>query len=88
LVHKVARYDLDVQPLAFQEVIFIAEKGGEKMYVQVALSILEPDTMNREFGNLMNIPDNYPKKVVSMQAFSGNTVNGIETQDLRSFLMT
>jgi predicted AAA+ superfamily ATPase len=69
-------------------VIFIADKGGEKMYVQVALSILEPDTMNREFGNLMNIPDNYPKKVVSMQAFSGNTVNGIETQDLRSFLMT
>jgi hypothetical protein len=44
--------------------------------------------MNREFGNLMNIPDNYPKKVVSMQAFSWNTVNGIETQDLRSFLMT
>lgn len=71
-----------------KEVDFIAEKGGEKMYVQVALSILEPDTMNREFGNLMNIPDNYPKKVVSMQAFSGNTVNGIETQDLRSFLMT
>jgi len=58
------------------------------MYVQVALSILEPDTMNREFGNLMNILDNYPKKVVSMQAFSGNTVEGIETQDLRSFLMT
>jgi len=71
-----------------KEVDFIAEKGGEKMYVQVALSILEPDTMNREFGNLMNIPDNYPKKVVSMQAFSGNTVEGIETQDLRSFLMT
>jgi len=71
-----------------KEVDFIAEKGGEKMYVQVALSILEPDTMNREFGNLKNIPDNYPKKVVTMQAFSGNTVNGIETQDLRSFLMT
>ena len=71
-----------------KEVDFIAEKGGEKMYVQVALSILEPDTMNREFGNLMNIPDNYPKKVVTMQAFSGNTVEGIETQDLRSFLMT
>jgi len=71
-----------------KEVDFIAEKGGEKMYVQVALSILEPDTMNREFGNLMNIPDNYPKKVVTMQAFSGNTVGGIETQDLRSFLMT
>ena len=71
-----------------KEVDFIAEKGGEKMYVQVALSILEPDTMNREFGNLMNIPDNYPKKVVTMQAFSGNTLGGIETQDLRSFLMT
>jgi len=71
-----------------KEVDFIAEKGGEKMYVQVALSILEPDSMDREFGNLKNIPDNYPKKVVSMQAFSGNTVNGIETQDLRSLLMT
>jgi predicted AAA+ superfamily ATPase len=71
-----------------KEVDFIAEKGGEKMYVQVALSILEPDTMDRDFGNLKNIPDNYPKKVVAMQAFSGNTVDGIETQDLRSFLMS
>jgi hypothetical protein len=81
-------YKVQVGIQGNKEVDFIAEKGGEKMYVQVALSILEPDTMNREFGNLMNIPDNYPKKVVSMQAFSGNTVNGIETQDLRSFLMT
>lgn len=58
------------------------------MYVQVALSILESDAIEREFGNLKNIPDNYPKKVLTMPAFFGNTVEGIETQDLRSFLMT
>ncbi len=81
-------YKVQVGIQGNKEVDFIAEKRGEKMYVQVALSILEPDTMNREFGNLMNIPDNYPKKVVTMQAFSGNTLGGIETQDLRSFLMT
>jgi predicted AAA+ superfamily ATPase len=81
-------YKVQVGVMGNKEVDFIAEKDGEKVYVQVALSINDPNTMEREFGNLKNIPDNYPKKVITMEAFSGNTVEGIETQDLGSFLMS
>lgn len=81
-------YKVQVGILGNKEVDFIAEKNGEKLYIQVALTINDPDTLKREFGNLKIIPDNYPKKVVTMEAFSGNTVEGIETQDLNSFLLS
>jgi hypothetical protein len=80
-------YKVQVGILGNKEVDFIAEKEGEKLYIQVALTINDPNTLEREFGNLKNIPDNYPKKVVTLEAFSGNTVEGIEAQDLRSFLL-
>jgi predicted AAA+ superfamily ATPase len=36
---------------------------------------------------LLAIKDNYPKIVITMDHFSGNTVEGIETKDLNSFLL-
>jgi hypothetical protein len=54
----------------------------------VALTINDPANLEREFGNLKNIRDNYPKMVVTMEAFSGNTVEGIEAIDLSSFLLS
>jgi len=68
------------------EIDFIAEKGGEKHYYQVALSIHEQQTINREFGNLLKIKDNYPKSVITYDAFEGNTFEGITCIDLKSFL--
>ena len=64
------------------------EKDGEKHYIQVALSINETKTLEREFGNLKKIEDNYPKILITMDAFQGNTHEGIITMDLRSFLRT
>ncbi|MFC3414165.1 ATP-binding protein [Algoriphagus hitonicola] len=87
--HLVFRgYQVRVGVLGSQEVDFIAEKNGEKMYVQVALTINDPATMDREFGNLKMIADNYPKVVITMDAFHGNTHEGIQTRDLRSFLLS
>jgi len=81
-------YKVKVGSLRSKEIDFVAEKEGEKLYLQVALSINDPQTLEREFGNLKNIPDHYPKKVITMETFSGNTVEGIQTQNLRGFLMT
>lgn len=47
-----------------KEIDFIAIRGKEKIYVQVAYLINEND-MEREFGNLEKIKDNYPKYVIS-----------------------
>jgi len=81
-------YKVKVGILGANEIDFIAEKEGEKIYLQVALTINDPTPLEREFGNLKNIKDNYPKMVITLEAFSGNTVEGIEAIDLSSFLLS
>lgn len=86
--HLIAHaYKVQVGILGTNEIDFIAEKNGEKVYIQVALSLLEEKTITREFGNLLKIKDNYTKIVVTMDEFSGNTVEGILAIDLRRFLL-
>ena len=81
-------YKISIGMLGAKEIDFIAEKNGEKKYVQVALRILEESTYESEFGNLLAIKDNYPKIVITLDAFSGNTVAGIQIVDLETFLLT
>ena len=81
-------YKISIGILGTKEIDFIAEKNGEKKYLQVAQSIQEEQTIKREFGNLLAIKDNYPKIVITMDPFSGNTVEGIEIVALETFLLT
>lgn len=80
-------YKVQVGIIADNEIDFIAEKNGEKTYIQVALTLNEEKTIEREFGNLLKIKDNYPKLLVTMDRFSGNTFEGVKVTDLRTFLM-
>jgi uncharacterized protein len=80
-------YAVQVGILGEAEIDFIAEKSGEKQYLQVALSLNEPQTIVREFGNLKKINDNYPKTVITLDSFHGNTYEGIVAMDLRTFLL-
>ena len=68
------------------EIDFIAEKGGERTYIQVAVTVDSPETAEREFGNLMNISDNYRKILVTLRDSAPNTNNGIEMVSLRQLL--
>ncbi|WP_348799475.1 ATP-binding protein [Flavobacterium adhaerens] len=87
--HLVFRgYSVRVGALGDKEIDFIAEKNAEKLYVQVALSIQEEKTMEREYGNLMQITDNYPKMVVTLDEFTGASYQGIISISLRNFLIT
>ena len=81
-------YVVHVGVLNAAEIDFIAEKNGEKFYYQVALSINETKTIEREFGNLQNIKDNYPKTLITLDAFSGNTHEGIFNTSLEQFLLS
>ncbi|HLP73527.1 MAG TPA: ATP-binding protein [Bacteroidales bacterium] len=69
------------------ETDFIAIKDNEKIYVQVALSTDNDATFKREFGNLLEIGDNYPKFVVTTDKKSRNTSEGIVHKNIRNFLM-
>lgn len=79
-------YKVCVGTLGPKEIDFVAERGGEKLYIQVALTINDAKTIDRELGNLKLLKDNYPKKLITMDEFSGNTMDGIQNESLRAFL--
>ena len=66
----------------------MAEKNGERVYIQVAYQLADDKIIQREFGNLVDIPDNYPKYVVTMDELQPrNTFKGIRQVPLKSFLL-
>jgi len=68
------------------ETDFIATRNNEKLYVQVALILDSENTVKREFGNLLEIEDNYPKMVITADKKYRNTIEGVEHKNIRSFL--
>lgn len=80
-------YEVRIGYYGDKEIDFIAEKNGEKRYIQVALKIDNEKTAEREFGNLLKIQDNYPKIVITEDTFEGNSYEGIQHCPIRSFLM-
>lgn len=79
-------YDVKVGSLATEEIDFVCTRGGETLYVQVAIELSKPETITREFGNLLKVKDNYPKMVVSGEQSFENTYEGIEHMYIRDFL--
>jgi predicted AAA+ superfamily ATPase len=79
-------YEVKVGYLHEKEIDFVAEQGHERVYLQAALRIEGEATVAREFGNLLSIPDNYPKLVVTWEHFEGNSYDGIRQISLREFL--
>ena len=82
------QYRVFVGKMGDKEIDFIAEKNGERLYVQVVYMLYDEKTMQREFENLMNIPDQYSKIVVTMDEISIGNYKGIKQMHLREFLST
>ena len=78
-------YDVKVGKLDDLEIDFVCYRGKEKLYIQVAYAIT-PDCVEREFGNLEKIADNYPKYVVSGDLVDLSR-NGIIHQNIIDFLL-
>ncbi|WP_140937961.1 ATP-binding protein [Sphingobacterium lumbrici] len=71
-----------------QEIDFMGERKGERLYIQVCYLLIDDKTIQREFGNLSLIEDNYPKYVVSMDTIRPqNSFRGIHQISLREFLL-
>ena len=79
-------YDVKVGKTDHYEIDFVAYKGKERIYVQVCYLLASPETVEREFGNLERINDNYPKYVISgdLPDFSRN---GIRHFNIVRFLL-
>jgi predicted AAA+ superfamily ATPase len=80
-------YNVFIGKIGDKEIDFIAERNGERVYVQVAYMLFDQKTIDREFGNLLSIEDNYSKYVVTMDEISaGSNYKGIKQMHLRDFL--
>lgn len=78
-------YNVTVGKTGNLEIDFIAEKHGEKIYVQVCYLLASQETIEREFGVYDNVNDNFPKYVVSLDEFDMSR-NGIKHCNIRNFL--
>ena len=84
----IAGYDVFVGKQGVREVDFIAERDGETIYVQVCYLLADEKVMEREFGNLISIPDNFRKFVVSMDDYQAeNTYKGVEHKRVSDFCL-
>jgi predicted AAA+ superfamily ATPase len=70
-----------------REIDFIAEKQGKKIYVQVSYKLDSEDTVAREFNPLLDIKDQFPKFVVTMDDFWKETVEGVLHLHITDFLL-
>ncbi len=83
---RITGYDVKIGWDQGKEIDFVCEKNGEKLYIQVAYLIPDDKVREREFGNLLNIRDNYPKLVLSMDNFIGTSYKGIEHKRILEFI--
>lgn len=86
----IQNFDVYVGVLPAGEIDFVAKKGEQVVYFQVAYKLSGTDTIKREFGNLQAIGDDYPKYVVTMEDITGplKEYPGINHIHLRDFLKT
>ena len=83
---RIAGYDVTVGSEGGRKIDFIAGRGGERIYVQVAYLLEKPETAEREFGNLLDIRDNFPKYVVTMDELNEtNSYLGIHRMHVKDF---
>ena len=79
-------YEVRVGKFDDYEIDFVAYKGQSREYYQVCYSLNSEKTIDREFGNLARIRDNYPKFVISGD-FLDFSRDGIRHKNVIRFLL-
>ena len=68
------------------EVDFVAEKNGERIYIQVTYLLVDEKTIAREYAPLKLIEDNHPKMILSMDSLPDSNTDGIIRMNLRKWI--
>ena len=68
-----------------KEIDFVGVKQDKRIYVQVCRRL--PDDSDREINNLLELNDNFPKYVVTMDEMDVGNVNGVQIIHLMDFLL-
>ena len=80
-------YLVYVGKLGTGEIDFVADKSGAKLYIQVAYKLDGQATIDREFGNLLAVSDQYPKYVITLDDFWQGSLKGVEHLHITQFLL-
>ena len=81
-------YDVYIGKIKDKEIDFVATRQNEKIYVQVTQEIKSEKTQKREYEQLLEIRDNYPKYVVMADDFADGNYEGIKTMNIVDFLLS
>lgn len=81
-------YSVNIGKTVNGEIDFVAEKQGDKIYVQVTKEIKTEETEKREYDRLLEIRDNYPKYLLTTDNFAGGNYEGIKTMHIADFLLS
>ena len=80
-------YELYAGVLYKKEIDFVAIKRNEKLYIQVASSIDDPDTFQREVDPLLKIKDAYPKMILTRTRQEAYQYEGVQIVDVTDWLL-
>ena len=80
-------YELYAGVLYKKEIDFVAIKRSEKLYIQVASSIDDPDTFQREVDPLLKIKDAYPKMILTRTRQEAYQYEGVQIVDVADWLV-
>ncbi|MCF6365364.1 MAG: ATP-binding protein [Bacteroidales bacterium] len=81
-------YDITIGKHKDREIDFICKKNNEKIYIQVTYILSDKKVIDREFGNLLKIKDNFPKLVISSDKHKVQTYQGVKHINIIDFLIS